>query len=577
MFKKLSNLKIVNIILVTMIFALGSTFFMGFIGYMNVKKINNNVSTIYNNRLLPLSNALDMAEGVLNISLNANKTIDENDKKYVINIRNQDSIVKYNIEQYELGKLDAKEAEYLKQFKEEYDSYIKACDDICKAYEAGIIPTSEEINTFKRYDEEIVVYINNLTSYNKDIADIIYRQSIKVYNSSLRSFIILLSISALVILFMAIGMMRIIKKSMKDINEKLGRVAEGDFSEIEESASKISKSGKKNKNKNEFSLMLSSLSKAVDNTRELIRSIIKSSGEMSTSSQEFSASVQEISAKMDSVNSFTQDIVRAMEETSTAIEEISASGEEIGTSTSEIAKKADEGSKISEGIKARGENVKQTSYEHRELANRLYKEKQKNILSSIKDGAVVEEIKTMADTIAGIADQTNLLALNAAIEAARAGEQGKGFAVVANEVRKLAEQSAEAVSSIQGVVDKVQKAFKKLSEDAMGVLSFIEENVYKDYDTMVSFGDDYKEDAEFLSKFADELASSTEQMSATIIQVNSSLQNLSATAEETSSSSQEILNNISDTASALDDVASGAQRQAEIAEKLNLMVGKFKI
>ena len=67
-----------------------------------------------------------------------------------------------------------------------------------------------------------------------------------------------------------------------------------------------------------------------------------------------------------------------------------------------------------------------------------------------------DEIGEIVETISGIAEQTNLLALNAAIEASHAGEHGRGFAVVAEEVRKLAEQSATAATTIAKLIATIQ-------------------------------------------------------------------------------------------------------------------------
>lgn len=173
--------------------------------------------------------------------------------------------------------------------------------------------------------------------------------------------------------------------------------------------------------------------------------------------------------------------------------------------------------------------------------------------------------------------QTNLLSLNAAIESARAGEHGNGFAVVAEEVRTLAEQSSETVSTIQNIVVKVQEAFKNLSNTSLQILKFIDQNVNVQLDNYMSTGGKYYNDSQFTSDSLRQLTSMTEKIKNTTNEVTKAINGMAEIAQKSSESTKQIQDIINDAAHGMVQVDKTAKDQTDLAQKLNEVILKFKI
>ncbi len=305
--------------------------------------------------------------------------------------------------------------------------------------------------------------------------------------------------ACIVALFISYVIITNITKNIRGSVLKLDKVSRGEL---------LEESGNTKNAHNEFGKLHGAISNTVSRIRELVLTVKKMIGAVSVSSERVSDSsknvgnmVTDMSAQVEEILSTIQQEDQEIANCNDQMEELSVNIKTVsGSIMSTIEEVGSSKQVITEGIQA----VEDMTRQSKETSAATDEVQQHVTQLSGK----LNDITKAVESIQEIASQTNLLSLNASIEAARAGEHGRGFSVVAEEIRKLADSSAEMANSIQKVIGEV----KEYSESAISKVHKAESIVEMQEKSVDNTAAAFRSINEFMEKLVDNMEQVSEDV-----------------------------------------------------------------
>lgn len=493
----------------------------------NLSKVNDAASQIVDTSMVGTEMLNDIEMETVNIHTLALSHIISTDLSSMIDIvsevRNHEDKLKQLLDDYNpYVTLETKRS--YKIICDNYTSLVKECGNVMAYSAAG---KNEEAyktanGSIAKYTKNIEKAISSMREHVNSVTQEERKSLESTYHASVVTCTLTIIVSIIALLFVVFAVITMVIKPLlrtqKEINGIIVNIdnKKGDLTQrvTPINNAEVDAVGK---GINVFMTKLQAIFKAVvtnsarmervvDDVRQSVQTSNSSVSDLSALTEELSATMQDISENASVINTNTDNVAKEVEL---------------------IAEKTDELTGYTKDMKAHAQSMESVARTNMESTDRKVSEILEVLQKAIEDSNSVKQVNSLTNDILNIASQTNLLALNASIEAARAGEAGRGFAVVASEISQLAAASQEAANNIQRINAVVTNSVNNLSDNANGLVSYINDSILPEFERFVESGVEYNDKASFIEGTMTDFKEKTDSLKQSMLEISSSINTIS--------------------------------------------------